>query len=134
MPEPAGILVDTSIWIKFFREIQALESVHLDELLQVRGVRTCAPVHAEVLSGAPSQRERSRLRDFFSAIPTLELPADLWEEVEEARFQLARRGRQTSLIDLMIACVAREHQTPLWSLDEDFSLIEPVVHFSRYLP
>ena len=132
LPESAGILVDTSVWIKFFRFGHAGESLHLDSLLEARAVRTCAPVRTEVFSGAKTERERSRLKELFLAVPSLEFPADIWERVEETRFRLARKGHQASLIDLMIAVTAFFHETPLWTLDDDFKMIREAVALHLY--
>jgi len=133
MPDQ-GVLVDTSVWVRFFRLPRASESLHLDRLIQLQEVRTCAPVRAEVFSGARTERERFSLQEYFLAIPLLELPADAWERVEEARFRLARKGRQASLIDLLIACAAASHEAALWSLDEDFADIRQALPFAPYLP
>lgn len=129
-----GILVDTSVWVKFFRTADTPETLHLDGLIQARAVRSCAPIRAELLSGARTEREWLHLKDWFRAIPLLELPGDLWERVEEARFRLARKGHQASLIDLMIASVAAAHRAALWTLDEDSLLIRHALSFPRYLP
>lgn len=134
MPESSGILVDTSVWVRFFRSAQNREAVHLDGLLQAQGVKTCAPIRAEVLSGARTERERIRLRELFRAVPCLDLPGDIWELIEEARFTLARKGIQATLIDLMIASVSEQGAAPLWTLDEDFSHIQNAIPFSRYIP
>lgn len=132
--EPGGILVDASVWIKFFRSAHAPESADLDDLLEMRAVQTCWPVRVEVISGAKSEHERSKLRDLFLAIPLLEFPVDIWDRLEEARFRLARKGHQVSLVDLLIACTASFHGIPLWTLDKDFTVIREVISFSMYLP
>ena len=134
MPKASGVLADTSVWVHFFRFAESREAVHLDGLLQARAVMTCVPVRVEVVSGARTERERMQLRELFSAIPCLELPSDLWERIEEARFTLARKGAQTTLIDLMIASLADHHGAALWTLDDDFTLIRSVVPFPRYIP
>lgn len=129
----SGVLVDASVWVHFFRSGQTKESLHLDRLLEVRSVRTCAPIRAEVISGARTERERRHLKEWFGAVDLLELPENLWERVEESRFRLARRGHQASIVDLIIACTADHHRVPLWTLDEDFLGIHRVIGFSRYL-
>lgn len=130
----AGILVDTSVWIAFFRTGHGPFAEHLDGLLQVRAVRVCPPIRVEVLSGARTERERAHLRELFRAIGVLELPGDVWDRIDDARFALARHGHQAALIDLMIAVTAAVHQCPLWTLDTDFDAIRRVVAFPRYAP
>ncbi|MBI3616182.1 MAG: PIN domain-containing protein [Candidatus Omnitrophica bacterium] len=134
MSELEGILADTSIWVHFFRSAGSREAAHLDGLLQARLVRTCPPIRVEVISGARTERERMQLRELFSAIPSLDLPDDFWGRIEESRFSLARKGIQAKLIDLMIAAVTQHHNVPLWTLDDDFSLIRSIVPFPRYIP
>lgn len=126
--------MDSSVWVNFFRFKQSSEALHLDGLLQAKAVQGCAPVRAEVLSGARTERERLHLREWFKAIPMLMAPDNLWEQVEEVRFSLARHGYQVSMIDLIIASTAAHHHTPLWTLDEDFTVIHRVLSFPRYLP
>ena len=134
MPKASGVLADASVWIRFFRAAESREAAHLDGLLQARAVKTCAPVRVEVVSGARTERERLSLRELFKAIPSLDLPADLWERIEEARFALARKGIQAALVDLMIASVAEHEGAALWTLDDDFSPIRSVIPFPRYIP
>lgn len=134
MSEPGLVLVDTSVWVRFFRQAHTPEARLLDELLTGGPVATCAPIRAEVVSGAPTEREWNRLRKLFDALVPLEPPQDLWHRVEEDRFRLARRGYQASLVDLMIALTAQAHHTALWTLDDDFDHIGTVVSLPRYLP
>lgn len=123
------VLVDTSVWIRFFRTPLSPEARALDSLLAIGLVSTCAPIRVEVLSGAPNHRELARLRRVFDALPHLELPQQLWPAIEQARFDLARRGRQAALVDLMIALTAAEHDVDLWTLDQDFGPIRTVIPF-----
>lgn len=134
MPTASGVLVDASVWIRFFRAADAPESRHLDGLLQARAVTTCDPIRVEVCSGARTEHERARLRGLFKAVPVLAAPADVWDQIEDARFAIARRGHQSTLADLFIAAVAATHQAPLWTFDEDFVAIRHALPFPRYLP
>lgn len=119
----ALVLVDTSVWIRFFRSAQAAEAGGLDELLSQGSVATCAPIRAEVVSGAPTASSFERLQELFRGVEMLALPPDAWERVEAHRFALARKGRQASLVDLLIALTAHDHRVPLWTLDADFHAI-----------
>jgi len=133
-PDTGLVLVDTSVWVQFFRLPASPEAGLLDELLATVSVATCAPIRAEVVSGAPTSRDFRQLRDLFGALVDLALPADLWDRLETYRFALARRGDQTSLVDLMIALTAQAHRVSLWTLDADFTRISSVVPFRVYHP
>jgi predicted nucleic acid-binding protein len=128
------VLVDTSVWVKFFREATSLESQVLDMLLAAGPVATCPPIRTEAISGAPTKREYERLRQLFDALTNLELPTGVWRTVEESRFELARYGIQASVVDLLIAVTAHAHHAALWTLDEDFTRIAKVVPMARFHP
>ena len=129
---PELVLVDTSVWVQFFRLPASREAIHLDDLLSVGPVATCAPIRAEVVSGAPSVRVFRQLREHFSALAMLDVPSDLWGRLEEHRFTLARRGYQASLVDLMVAQTASLHGAALWTLDKDFQPIASVIPLRFY--
>lgn len=128
------VLVDTSVWVRFFRSPQSTEARVLDMLLSFGPVATCAPIRAEIVSGARRRREFNRLREFFDALISLEPPAAFWSDLEEHRFALARRGYRAALVDLMVALAAQAHQAPLWTLDEDFRHIAKVIPFLTFDP
>ena len=128
------VLVDTSVWVRFFREATSLESRVLDGLLAVGPVATCPPIRTETISGAPTKREYERLRQLFDALTNLELPAGVWRTVEASRFGLARQGIQASVVDVLIAVTAHAHRAALWTLDEDFTRIANVVPLTRFHP
>ena len=119
-------LVDTSVWIDFFRGDRVAVD-RLDPLLVAGEVGMCGPVLAEVLSGAPSYAEWKRLERLLGALDWLPLPLDVWRRAAEARFNLARRGTQAALVDLLIALVAIEADAALHTRDRDFERIAEVL-------
>ena len=128
------VLVDTSVWVRFFRAEHSANAQALDQLLSLAAVATCGPIRAEVISGAKTRREFQRLRDLFTAVRDLPPPDAIWNAIEAHRFALARRGYQASLVDLWVALTAHTHAAALWTLDEDFEHIAAVVPFKHYLP
>ena len=81
------------------------------------------PILAEVLSGANSRAEFDNLKDLFEGLDRLADPPDLWERVAEARYLLARRGNQASLVDLSIAVACLDGGHTLVTRDGDFRAI-----------
>jgi predicted nucleic acid-binding protein len=119
-------LVDSSVWISFFRgEPAAVRRV--DSLLAEGRVATWGPIAAEVLSGVPSRKEFDLLKRLFEGLDCLADPSALWERVAEHRFLLARNGYQASLIDLAISVAASEAGHVLLTRDSDFRRIQEVV-------
>jgi len=119
-------LVDTSVWIDFFRgDRRAVD--RLDPLLAAGEAALCGPVLAEVLSGAPSYAEWKRLERLLGALDWLPLPLDVWRRAADARFALARRGTQAALVDLLVALAAVEADAALLTRDRDFERIAEVL-------
>ena len=131
-PSSSPILVDSSVWIQFFRSENSPEAKNLDELLHIGKIVTCDPIRCEVVSGTMNKHEFQQLRNLFEALISLKPPENIWIQMEESRFALARRGIQVLLIDLWIALTAYHHQTTLWTLDTDFNSIKTVIPLKLY--
>ena len=122
----SDLLIDTSIWIDFFRGTP--DVVHrVDAALEHDRVAVCGPIVAEVLSGTRTRVEFARVRAAFEGLALLPDPLDAWPRVGEARFALARRGTQAALIDILIALTAAEADHTLLTRDSDFRRIAAVV-------
>ena len=119
-------VVDSSAWISFLRG-DAAAIRRIDPLLAAGAVGVAGPIAAEVLSGAGSRAEFDHLRDLFEGLERLADPPDLWDRVAEARYALARKGHQASLVDLAIslACIGGGHT--LVTRDQDFRAITRVL-------
>ena len=120
--------------MKFFRAPDSSEAQTLDALLSTSSVATCAPIRAEIVSGAHTRRGFDRFRELFDGVVNLELPNDLWPRLEEHRFELAKHGYRTSIVDLMIALTALAHRTALWTSDRDFTHMSPVIPITTFRP
>ena len=126
------VMVDTSVWVNFFRRRNSKEFKILNEMLNFNLVVTCASIRTEVISGASTKTEFDHLKNLFEAFIFLEPPNNIWEYVEESRFLLARKGVQSSIIDLWIAATAYFHKVMLWTLDKDFQHIKKIIPVKLY--
>ncbi len=127
------VLVDTSVWISYFRGASSRFTDHLDELLRHDAACLTAIIRAELLSGTRHEKEFLQLSDRLGAVDRLPEPEDLWDRVAYARFLLARRGVQASLTDLSIAEMARHHRCLLLTEDKEFRPIARVISFQFFL-
>jgi hypothetical protein len=121
------VLADTSVWIDFFRG-QPEAVARLRPLLEERRVAIAGPVYAELLSGPRTPEIQDKLRTRLRSLHWLPEPAEVWDRVAEARFALARQGRQAALVDALIAVTAAAARCTLLTRDRDF------VRISRVLP
>jgi len=120
------ILVDTSVWIEFFRKSSDLD---LEAAVELEEVVTCLPVLQEVLQGFDDQRAYHLAREAMFAFPMVESP--LSEEVFQLAIDLYRSARRAGLtvrssVDCLIgACALRSSLTVLHR-DRDFDSLAQI--------
>ena len=117
------ILVDSSVWIEFFRGGDTALTAKLARLLDEDQVAMTPPTRLEILSGA-SRRDLPRLRRVLSALPLLEPGRSIWEDIERWVETAVARGERFGVGDLLIAAIAAQHAAEIWSLDQDFARME----------
>src|SRR5882724_10042312 len=113
------VVVDSSVWIAFFRGGDDSVKRELGRLLDADDVGLPAPVRLELLSGA-SRADGTRLRRLLSALPLLFPAPPVWPKVETWIEKASRAGERFGARDLLIAGIADEHGAALWSRDADF--------------
>ena len=120
------ILVDTSVWIEYFRKKDPLYST-VDKLIDEDGICCIGLVLAELIQGAGSREEIKTLKDFTSVFAFLEESAKLWEKAGELSFELKKAGQPIGLADCYIAAAASQFGVAILTLDNHFSLIQKQV-------
>jgi predicted nucleic acid-binding protein len=114
------IVVDTSVWVNAFRAAGSSEATILRSLLDADEVILPVPVRVELL-GAAARRDLARLRRALSALPILYPSDDTWHLIDTWIERACPAGQRFGLGDLLIAALACESGSLLWSLDADFS-------------
>ncbi len=128
------VLVDTSVWIEFFRARPQLPRDSLDFLdLLIADDRavTILPIQAEVLSGRVSTKREREIREAFGALEHVDLDwnaSSTWDDV----VALARVAQKSShsipgIVDRMILLSAQRSESSLWTLDQSLIRLAPEV-------
>ena len=117
------ILVDTSVWIEFFR---ASSDLDLESVLDLDETVTCLPVIQEVLQGFDDERAYRLARDAMFAFPVVESP--LSEDVFQLAVDLYRSARRAGLTirsstDCLIGACAIRSSLVVCHRDRDFDAI-----------
>jgi predicted nucleic acid-binding protein len=86
-----------------------------------------------LLAGA-SRQDRPRSKRNLSALPIFYPGGDTWEKVERWRELGADTGERFTLPDPLIAAIAEENRSPLWTLDGDFERMSRLVPLDLYQP
>jgi len=117
------VLVDTGIWSAFFSKPASAEKRALDILLDQDRVALTGPILAEVLRGFRRTDQAdwaaSRLRLAHYIEPTWED----WRNAASLGRQLAARGHDVPLTDLIISALAHRVSAFVFTSDPHFDLI-----------
>ncbi len=120
------VLVDTSVWIEFFRkraQPRVADRLDLDEAV------VCLPVLQETLQGFRDESAFRIAREALFALPIVESPMRR-QVVEDAvgLYRLARRSGLTvrSSVDCLIAACAIRHGLAVLHHDRDFDLLASI--------
>ncbi len=116
------VLVDTSIWIDFFRKKEPTYS-RVVKLIDEDRICCIGMVLAELIQGAKSREEIKILKDFTLVFSFLEESRQLWEKAGELSFSLRRSGKQVGLSDCYIAVAANNEKVGILTMDNHFNAI-----------
>lgn len=128
------ILVDTSVWIDFFRPSPGPAGVELARMIEnAEPFALTGVIITEILQGVT--RDLQRLEGYLSLWDLLEPRGFATYREAAAIFRAARsQGIALKTIDTLIAAVALEHGASLFSLDKDFMRIARLARLKLYRP
>ena len=120
------ILVDSSVWIDYFRGTDSVAADSLDQLLQTEPVAIGDLILAEVLQGFAVERDFAEARKLLTALKVVTLGGEALA-IEAARNHRRLRAlgftvRKT--IDTLIATWCIENDGVLLHNDRDFDAFE----------
>ena len=117
------VLVDTSVWIEFFRAGDSAAAAELDRLLDEGHAVTCGLVEAELISGLKSG-DRERIRAWMRAVPRLAIGDEVWPDIVAIQEKALAGGvGPFSVPDLLIAATALLQEASVFTLDRHFTKI-----------
>ncbi len=117
------ILVDTSVWIEFFRKKEPYYRVVSDWIDEDR-ICCIGLILAELLQGVKTEKELGVVKDFLYVFEFLKESKELWEKAGELSFNLNKKGRMAGLSDCYIAAASKENGVGIITLDKHFGFIK----------
>lgn len=120
------ILVDSSVWIDYFRGVSTAQSDRLDQLLGVEPLAVGDLILTEVLQGFARQRDFDQALELLSGLTLVEIGGENIAVQAARNFRALRALGVTTrkTIDTLIATRCIESGYPLLFSDRDF---EPFV-------
>lgn len=128
---PAGVVVDTTVWIDFFRGRNAPVLTAMRHLLRSHQVVMVGMVMAEVLQGIRTATELEEAQDHLAALPYFEMTAETWHVAAALSRTLRRGGHTLPLSDLIIAALAMQHDLAVYSTDPHFLRIPGLARYGE---
>lgn len=116
------ILVDTIIWIEFFRARSKIAD-RLEILLKENAVWTCGVVMFEVLQGMKSEDEKNEILNNLTSLPYAEMTKKSWQRSAELSIVLKKSGVTLPLSDIFIATIAIENDLSIYTIDNHFTQV-----------
>ena len=121
------ILIDTSVWIEYFRDESSTVADKVDQILSKDSVFVPKIVIAELMHGAKAEKELSVIRDFLDAFQIIDQKEDSWIKAGKLAHALKKRGKTIHLIDCYIAIIAKDFGCKIFTLNRHFKDIQKVL-------
>jgi predicted nucleic acid-binding protein len=118
------LLIDTSVWIKLFRDSKGKFKQALIEAIDGRDYYLSRFSQTELLQGARNEQEWTDLNHYLSTQDYIDPSIGSWSHAARIYYELRRQGVTVrNTIDCLIAASAIEHDLLLLHDDRDFEAI-----------
>src|SRR5512143_3717495 len=87
------VLIDTSVWVDFFRKKESLVSARVREYLKLNQVCYAGPILVELYQGAKTRREIEILDQLFDTISYVDITRDHYHHAGMISQEAARGGK-----------------------------------------
>ena len=127
------ILIDTSVWIEYFRDVSSKVTDKVDKILTEDIVCVPTIVIAELMQGAKSEKELSVIKDFLDAFEIIDQKEDSWIKAGKLSHDLKKSGKTIHLLDCYIAVIAKEFNCKIFTLNRHFREIQKILKIALIL-
>lgn len=120
------VLVDTSVWIDFFKGASSSHRYTLHHLIeQSKDLALCGPVFQEILQGLASDLDCQKMKGYLAEFPYLTVnEPQIFEKAASIYRGCRKRGKTIRKpVDCLIAAIAIENKCELFHKDRDFDSI-----------
>jgi predicted nucleic acid-binding protein len=118
------VVVDTSVWIDFFRNPSGEDNGRLEELIRENNrAAICGLILQEILQGIRDRKSFEFTRNRLIFLPYLEASREVHLLAASLYRDLRTRGITVPSTDTVIAAVAIHHGCSLYTRDRHFSEI-----------
>lgn len=116
------ILVDTSVWIEYFKGNKMVQDIIHDT--KSFKIFLIGPVIAELLLGIKTISEKDRLAICMNILPRIEITDNDWIDAGNTGNLLRQKGITVPLTDLIIFSAAQNNSCSIFTLDKHLIIIK----------
>ncbi|WP_025183391.1 PIN domain-containing protein [Leptospira kirschneri] len=125
------ILLDSSVWIEYFRNVDSPISLKVDELIDAENIYTNNLILSELVPSL-KLRKQSKIIISLEAIERFPLEID-WEQIIEYQISNLKNGiNKVGVPDLIIAQNVVQNKAMLFTLDKHFKLMSKNIKLKVY--
>jgi len=117
------VLVDTSVWIDYFKQRNEAVETELDGLLRSGQVAVSGLILAELRRGCRAPAQVATLLAALAPLQYYEADRNTWLRAGEIISDCAQRGFALEVGDCLLAALALRENCLLFTLDRDFERI-----------
>ena len=110
------ILIDTSVWIEFFRQNDGYTK-RIKSLLEAREIITVEPVFAELLYGVRQRRDKEMILSYWQILPKITFGMNSMLGASEYANNNNYHKLGIGLMDAIIIKSAVDGNHSIWTLD-----------------
>jgi predicted nucleic acid-binding protein len=124
------VLIDSSVWINYFRAGKSIVAEDLNILLDEDRATLCGMVELEILQGLRG-KEHNLVQDLFKALDYIETNREDFILAGKMLNQLRQKGITIPSSDCLIAAQCMRIDCALFTLDNDFKHIPSLKRFAH---
>jgi len=110
------ILIDTSIWIEFFKQ-NPVYAAEIETLLKNKMVLTIEPIFSELIYGARNDKENKRILSYWNLLPKITFTTGSFLSAADYANRHNYLNMGMGLIDAVIIKAAVDNNCKIWTLD-----------------
>jgi len=110
------ILIDTSVWIEFFRQRDTVVE-RIRPLLSEQKVVTVEPVFSELLFGVRNKKEKEIIQSYWQVLPRIDFGRNSMLEAATFANKNDYQSKGIGLMDAIIIKSALDGKHLIWTLD-----------------
>ena len=111
------IVVDTSVWIDFFRGANQQINDKLELLIENNEIVALSCVFGELLQGVKNENEEKTILDFWFNLSKVD-ETNLFIEAGKSSYKYKLLNKGVGLIDSYILAVVLKYNLSLWTFDK----------------